>query len=185
MHGRSIDNIDNVNVRSWDTFILPRTFLDLLYDTVAVPGSVLIKRVLLREKGMEGLEKPGGYSCVLLISFKFRLTIVLSASCLLEKKKKQDQQPQLKTSSNTLLGSLIKHEHKPVTISKTFHVVHGVESTRVVEHVLDASECVQYLWNSGRHGSSVRVLISDLLLGQALLHLLGSEEGEAAVDRVL
>ena len=88
MHGRSIDNIDNVNVRPWDTFILPRTFLDLLYDTVAVPGSVLIKRVLLREKGMEGLEKPGGYSCVLLISFKFRLTIVLSASCLLERKKK-------------------------------------------------------------------------------------------------
>ena len=83
MHRRSIDNIDDVNVRPWDTFILPRTFLDLLYDTVAVPGSVLIKRVLLREKGMEGLEKPGGYSCVLLISFEFRLTIVLSASCLL------------------------------------------------------------------------------------------------------
>ena len=57
MHGRSIDNIDNVNVRPWDTFILPRTFLDLLYDIVAVPHSILIKRVLLREKSMENLEK--------------------------------------------------------------------------------------------------------------------------------
>ena len=102
-----------------------------------------------------------------------------------KKKKKQDQQPQLKTSSNTLLGSLIKHEHKPVTISKTFHVVHGVESTRVVADVLDPSECVQYFWDSRRNGASVRVLISNFLPGQALLHLLGSEEGEAAVDRVL
>ena len=57
MNGRSIDDIDNVNVRPWNTFILPRAFLDLLYDTVAVPHSVLVKRVLLREKGMEGLEK--------------------------------------------------------------------------------------------------------------------------------
>jgi hypothetical protein len=57
MHRRSIDNIDNVNVRPWSTFILPRTFLDLLNDTVAVPHSVLVKRVLLWEKSMEGLEK--------------------------------------------------------------------------------------------------------------------------------
>ena len=57
MHRCSIDDIDNVNVRPWNTFILPRTFLDLLYDTVAVPHSVPIKRVLLREKGMDGLEK--------------------------------------------------------------------------------------------------------------------------------
>ena len=60
-----------------------------------------------------------------------------------------------------------------------------MESTRVVADILDPSECVQYLWNSGRHGASERVSISDLLLGQALLHLLGSEEGEATVDRVL
>ena len=57
MHRRSIDNIDDVNVRPWNTFILPRTFLDLLYDTVAVPHSVIVERVLLREKGVEGLEK--------------------------------------------------------------------------------------------------------------------------------
>jgi hypothetical protein len=57
MHRRSIDNIDNVNIRPWNTFILPRTFLDLLYDTVAVPHSVLVKRVLIREKGMKDLEK--------------------------------------------------------------------------------------------------------------------------------
>ena len=57
MHRRGIDNIDNVNVRPWNTFILPRTFLDLLYDTVAIPSSVLVKRVLFREKGMESLEK--------------------------------------------------------------------------------------------------------------------------------
>jgi hypothetical protein len=88
-------------------------------------------------------------------------------------------------SSKTLLGSLIKHEHKPVAIAKTFHVVHGVESTRVIEDVLDPSECVQNLWDSGRHGASERVSVSDFLLGQAIFHLLGSEEGEAAVDRVL
>ena len=57
MHRRSIDDIDDVNVRPWNTFIIPRTFLDLLYDTVAVPHSVLIKRILVREKGMEDLEK--------------------------------------------------------------------------------------------------------------------------------
>jgi hypothetical protein len=57
MHRRSIDNIDNVNIRPWNTFILPRTFLDILYDTVAVPHSVLVKRVLIREKGMKDLEK--------------------------------------------------------------------------------------------------------------------------------
>jgi hypothetical protein len=57
MHRRSIDNIDNVNVRPWYTVILPRTFLDLFYDTVAIPLSVPVKRVLFREKGMESLEK--------------------------------------------------------------------------------------------------------------------------------
>ena len=102
-----------------------------------------------------------------------------------KEKKKEDQQLQPKTYKDFLLGSLIKHEHKPVAIAKTFHVVHGVESTRVVEDVLDPSKCIQYLWNSSRHGASKCVLISDLLLGQALLHLLGSEEGEAAIDRVL
>ena len=99
--------------------------------------------------------------------------------------KKRISTRSLKTSWNTLLRSLIKHEHKPVAISKTFHIVHGVETTRVVEDILDPSECVQNLWNSGSHGSSERVPISDLLSGQAFLHLLGSEEGEAAVDRVL
>jgi hypothetical protein len=100
---------------------------------------------------------------------------------------KDDQQPQLKKNiiKRTLLGNFIKHEQKPVAIAKTFQVVHGMESTRVVEDVLDPSERVQYLWDSRRHGTSVRVSIGDLLLGQALLHLLGSEEGEAAVDRVL
>ena len=42
MHRRSIDNIDSVNVRQslWNIFtVLPRTYLDLLYDTVAVPHS--------------------------------------------------------------------------------------------------------------------------------------------------
>ena len=46
MHRRSIDNIDSVNVRQglWNTFtVLPRTFLDLLYDTVAVPPSAFVK----------------------------------------------------------------------------------------------------------------------------------------------
>ena len=57
MHRRSIENIDNINVSPWNTIILPRTFLDLLYDTVAVPCSVLVERVLLWEKGMEDLEK--------------------------------------------------------------------------------------------------------------------------------
>ena len=80
---------------------------------------------------------------------------------------------------------MIEHEHKPVAIAKTFHVVHGVESTGVVEDVLDPSECVQYLWDSSRHGAGERVSICDVLLGQALLHLLGSEEGKAAIDRVL
>jgi hypothetical protein len=102
---------------------------------------------------------------------------------------KDDQQPQLKKNiiKRTLLGNFIKHEQKPwtVAIAKTFQVVHGMESTRVVEDVLDPSERVQYLWDSGRHRTSVRVSIGDFLLGQALLHLLGSEEGEAAVDRVL
>ena len=70
-------------------------------------------------------------------------------------------------------------------MAKTFQVVHGVESPRVVEHVLDPSECVQYLWDPRRHGASKRVSISNFLPGQALLHLLGSEEGETAVDRVL
>jgi hypothetical protein len=60
-----------------------------------------------------------------------------------------------------------------------------MESSRVVEDILDPSECVQYLWDSGRHRASERVSISDFLLGQARLHLLGSEEGKAAVDRVL
>ena len=60
-----------------------------------------------------------------------------------------------------------------------------MESTRVAEDILDPSECVQYLWNLGGHGTSERVSISDLLPGQALLHFLGSEEGEAAVDRIL
>ena len=85
----------------------------------------------------------------------------------------------------TLLRSLIKHKHKPVAIAKTWHVVHGVESTRVIEDVLDPGECVQYLWHSARHGARVRVSISNLLLGQAFLHFLGSEEGKAAVNRVL
>ena len=117
------------------------------------------------------------------MSFRYRLTIVLSASCLL--KRTGSVATTKKISSKTLLGSFIKHEYKPVAISKTFHVVHGVESTRVVEDVLDPSECVQYLWDSGRHGTSERVSISDLLLGQARLHLLGSKEGEETVDRVL
>ena len=184
MHRRSIDNIDNINVSPWNTFILPRTFLDLLYNTVAVPDSVLIKRVLLREKSMEGLQKKMVYSCVLLILFRHRLTIALSASCLL-KRTGSATTTKRHISSKFLLGSLIKHEYKAVAISKTFHVVHGVESTRVVEDVLDPSKCIQYLWNSSRHGASECVLISDLLLGQTLLHLLGSEEGETAVDRVL
>ena len=70
MHRRSVENIDNINVRPWNTFILPRTFLDLLFDTVAVPHSVLVKRVLLREKGMEGLEK-----LVTPVSSRYRLGI--------------------------------------------------------------------------------------------------------------
>ena len=83
-----------------------------------------------------------------------------------KKKKVEDQQPQLKAChQKTLLGSLIKHEHKPVAVAETRHVVHGVESSRVVEDVLDPSKCVQNLWDSGSHGASERVLISDLLLG--------------------
>ena len=150
-----------------------------MYDTVAVPHSVIVKRVLVREKGMDGLEKAG-YSCALLISFRHKLTMVLSASCLLKKKKRSAAI--IKDISKTLLSSLIKHEHKPVAIAKTFHIVHGVESIRVVEDVLDPSECVQDLWDSGSRGASESVSISYFLLGQALLHLLGSEEGEAAVD---
>ena len=103
----------------------------------------------------------------------------------IREKKKGSAAITKKHHQKTLLGSLIKHEHEPVAIAKTFHIVHGVESTRVVEDVLDPSERVQYLWDSGSHGASVSVSISDFLLGQALLHLLGSEEGEAAVDRVL
>ena len=98
----------------------------------------------------------------------------------------EDQQLQLKVSYHQiLLGSFIKHEQKPVAIAKTLQLVHGVESSRIVEDVLDPSECVQYLWDCRRNGAGKRVSISDLLLGQALLHLLGSEEGEATVDRIL
>lgn len=94
--------------------------------------------------------------------------------------------PQLTESlQRSLLSSLIKHEHEPVSISKTRHIVHGVESTRVVEHILDPSECVEHPRDSGSHRASKRVLRNNALLGQTLLHELGSEEGEATVDGVL
>jgi hypothetical protein len=80
---------------------------------------------------------------------------------------------------------LIKHEHEPVAIAKTRQVVDGAESNGIVEDVLDSSECVYQLWDSGSHRAGIRVSISDALPGQVLLHVLGSEEGEAAVDRVL
>jgi hypothetical protein len=80
---------------------------------------------------------------------------------------------------------LIEHEHEPVAIAKTRHVVDGVEPSGIVEDILDSSECVYHLWDSGSHRAGIRVSISDALPGQALLHMLGSEEGEAAVDRVL
>jgi hypothetical protein len=93
MHRCSIDNLSHdIDISPRNAFIHPRPFLDLLDDTVAVPHSVLLKRVLRREKGMECLKKQG-YPYTYLISFRLSTHQSLINIVPVEK---PDQQPQLK-----------------------------------------------------------------------------------------
>ena len=67
-----------------------------MYDTVAVPLSVVVKRVLVREKGMQDLGKKQVTPVyTLLISFRYKTHHSFISIVSIEHKKKEDQQLQL------------------------------------------------------------------------------------------
>ena len=79
------------------------------------------------------------------------------------------------------LCNLIKHQHRSVPI----FLVNDLEARGIVEHSLDSCECVEDLRNTKRLWVFERVLCSEALSLQALLHVGWGEEREIRVHRVL
>ena len=82
-------------------------------------------------------------------------------------------------------GLFVLIKNRSPTRSRILDPVWDLEVRGVAEDSLDGSESVQDFGNGDRNGTREGVFIGNPLLGEAVLHLFRSEEGEASIGTIL